>query len=803
MLWTILLPVFVFVTQPMTVYAQDAESTESETKQEPCYDKHTEGANTAGAVGGFLGFVAEKAIPIVGDDIGDAIEGGFDSAGGAYDTMRNLTDNPLQWFICGVSDILSGTIDFLNVAVTRMMLFDPTKDEDAAKAAYTQDCLASSPNDPNCAAVAGINEAANAVTLKTLWRNVLNVVNIMLIIAMLIMIISTALNIGIFSNYTVKKTLPRIIVAALAANLSWVICSIVISSINYIGLGIQQVMIFPLTQNDGPIVSTLSEIARNNGYSAAEAGANLGIVFDLGVLLGLGGLALIIFSPVIVILLPVMAAILVAVIIAFLVFLLRRILLIMLVLLSPVAFMFWAFPGGENIFKKWWKSFTQLLLIYPYAMVLMGSGVIVSSVIGQTGGGNFTSGNGAASKTEDILTAFLMIFAMILPYLLLPMAFKAISGVLGTFTGMLNDKGKGLVDRAKNVRDNTSKYALNKQGRKERRDAQRKRGWQDGMQGDDPLSKLRKRRGYGGAGLNPFRREANRDFGAALFAERQSKHEKEERDIQRIKLDQAALAGGWTRDQIIANAAKVHETSNSKAERMAARDVLTDQKADKELTRAQDIDRRMGGSRAAEADEHTASRFGDIKGFAAGLTAELRDKDGKVRNHTELESERAKKLSDATHEVKATQSATHVSHVLSNSTAEQTQKITDDYGAIAANGNLNGKLASDLKPDPSTGRTAGIETGVAAGVSQRDLMNAVRLGVAGAPQGASNQSLDAAAKHLESSVEGLKVNLNRAAAGGQDTRQAQAQLNIEVAAQGHVNAEVERRRQLPPPPKTP
>ncbi len=777
------------------VYAQDAES-EEEAKKEPCYDKHDEGEKAGSVVGGALGFLIEVANPIVGDKLGDIVEDGAESVGKNFDTARNLMDNPLEWFICGVSDMLSGLIDFINVAVSRLMLFDPTKDVDSADTAYTEDCKdqigGGSGEDADCAAAAGVK---NVVTLQRLWRNVLNVVNIMLVVAMLVMIVSTALDIGVFSNYTVKKTLPKIVVAAIAANLSWVICSVVISSINYLGLGIQQVMIYPLS---GEVSGTLADIARQNGYSAAEAGGNLAIAFKGPILVGIGALAWVTFSPMIVVLLPIMAAILIAVGIAFIVFLLRRILLILLVLISPVAFMFWAFPGGEGIFKKWWKAFTQLLLVYPYAMVLLGSGIVVSSVIGQTGGGNLVQDGGTGNGAEDFLTAFLMLLAMILPYLLLPMAFKAITGVMGTVTGMLNDKGKGLVDRARNFKDNESKYALNKKSKKARRDAQRQRGWQEGMQGDGPLSKLRKRRAFGGAGLNPWRRDANRDFGDAMFAEKKNKHEQEQREIQKIKLKEAAASRGWTRDQILKNAVDQATNGETRAARDAARDVVVDQKGEEQYRDIQDHDRRMGGDRAAEADQHTADRFSDVKAFGVGLTAELRKSNGTIRSYSELAEARKVKFTGATDEVKATQASSGVAYAMSNSTPDEQAAIVKDYTRIKASDNLGGKVAQDV---PSQ---------INYGAQQRDLIDAVRLGVQGAPGGnttigggTSNEALISSQKNLEGAIGGLQADMQHASRSGQSTAPIEAQITLNQKVLGHINTEIDRRKNLPPPPTPP
>ena len=96
-----------------------------------------------------------------------------------------------------------------------------------------------------------------------------------------------------------------------------------------------------------------------------------GVAFQGGVLIAIGSIVYFIFATGGAILLPLLAIVLVAILVGFIVFLLRRIVLLMLVMVAPLAFMAWALPGGEQWFKKWWKTLIQTLLIYPYAMVIM------------------------------------------------------------------------------------------------------------------------------------------------------------------------------------------------------------------------------------------------------------------------------------------------------------------------------------------------------------------------------------------------------------------------------------------------
>jgi hypothetical protein len=440
LLFNFFAPVFVthHLTQRQTVFAQDAEQPVQAPTEESgnmaCYDNSPKETSTWDDLKQHLWTGTKVLNP--GLAVGEW-------AGGKVGGVVDFAKDPLKWFVCSVSGLLTNAIDFINILITRLMLFDPTKNTSEVESAYKEDCATSTTADEDCYKMAGLT-TTGLNNLKSIWRNVLNVSNIILILAFLIMAISTALDLGVFNAYTVKKMLPRIVIAAIAANLSWVIVSVVITGVNYVGIGIQSILIAPFT--DG-VSTSLASAATTVSGTAIDKG---GVAFQGGVLIAIGSIVYFIFATGGAILLPLLAIVLVAILVGFIVFLLRRIVLLMLVMVAPLAFMAWALPGGEQWFKKWWKTLIQTLLIYPYAMVLLGSGIVIANVIGETGGkGNF----------EEVLNSFLIIIALILPYFLLPTAFKMIGGALGTITGKLNDKSKGLVDRARNAKDNSSYYA--------------------------------------------------------------------------------------------------------------------------------------------------------------------------------------------------------------------------------------------------------------------------------------------------------------------------------------------------------
>lgn len=336
-----------------------------------------------------------------------------------FDT--GIPDNPMQWFVCGAAKMLGNAIDALSNIVANLLNFNPT--------------------------------SQNNGDLERVWGNMLRLANILFVIAFLVMIISTALDLGIFSNYTVKKLLPRIIIAALLANLSWGISTVLVDITNAVGGATREIILAPLNLQDGQL-----DTGRFLGDAAINAdGAGL---LQGGVIVGLGTLIYLSLASAGAILLPIIAVAFIAIVIAIGALLLRRIIIILLIIFAPLAFAMWALPNGEKVFQRWWKIFTQMLLMYPMIMALFTSGIFISQLL--VTDGEVANGLGALTS----VTAFI---AIILPYLLIPTLFKLAGGVLGNITGMVNDRSKGLIDRSRKWRDEGSQWGRRKQLKAQRK----------------------------------------------------------------------------------------------------------------------------------------------------------------------------------------------------------------------------------------------------------------------------------------------------------------------------------------------
>lgn len=204
---------------------------------------------------------------------------------------------------------------------------------------------------------------------KAAWELARNLANIMFIIAFLVIILSQVTGQGL-NNYGVKKMLPRLVVAAIAVNISYYICQLMVDLTNILGFEIQRFLVNTAAEVSNKAVlpvQTSIDNQTSNGTLGAIASGALGIptiIWFLLPMLFLGVGTVVITCIVIIIML-----------------LLRKAFIVLLVVLSPIAFVAYILPNTEKLFQKWGRMFWQLLLVFPIVGLLFGSGQLASAVI--------------------------------------------------------------------------------------------------------------------------------------------------------------------------------------------------------------------------------------------------------------------------------------------------------------------------------------------------------------------------------------------------------------------------------------
>jgi hypothetical protein len=203
-------------------------------------------------------------------------------------------------------------------------------------------------------------------SLYTAWDNIRNVANIAFVLAFFIIIFSQATSIGI-SNYGIKRLLPRLVLIAVAANLSYFVCSFLIDLFNVLGVGI----------------TNLFAIANGGSAGTVNVSNEAGALFTGGIAVGLTwALA----TGNIVQIFPLIAAAFIGFVITFILLVVRQALIILLVVASPIAFIAGLLPGTQNWFRQWFEMFLTLLGMYPIVMAIFAAARMATQILTSLGG---------------------------------------------------------------------------------------------------------------------------------------------------------------------------------------------------------------------------------------------------------------------------------------------------------------------------------------------------------------------------------------------------------------------------------
>ena len=205
----------------------------------------------------------------------------------------------------------------------------------------------------------------------TAWKIMQGIGNVAFIIAVLIIIFSQLTSVGI-SNYGVKKLLPRVIVAAILVNLSFLICQVAVDVSNILGYSLK-----------GLLEGVAHQVTTAGGGAPASAGD------DSTNLAGIAATVLIIGSAAWInvgALVVAVAGAIVALLTIFVLLIARKVLIVLLIMVAPLAFVAYLLPNTEPLFQRWRKMLTGLLLLFPVIGMLYGACLLASAVLLQVAG---------------------------------------------------------------------------------------------------------------------------------------------------------------------------------------------------------------------------------------------------------------------------------------------------------------------------------------------------------------------------------------------------------------------------------
>lgn len=317
-------------------------------------------------------------------------------------------------------------------------------------------------------------QGESAAKLRETWVRLRNIAYIILIPIMLVMVIGTALGFSFIDAYTVKKALPRLVIATLFIALSYDLLRYFIIFINDVGAGVLGLM----TSSFGEDNITLASLFDPGGVAG----------FSFTALLVGGTIAALGIIPVILSYAFVSA---IALLVGFLALAFRQMLLIIFLVISPLAILAWIFPGNDKLWKLWWGSFSKLLYLYPLIMLMIGGGKVFAATV-------------QAAPGSGLLETMLILAAYVAPYFFIPFAFKTAGGLFATITGMANDRSRGLFDRQRKFRQKK----LSEAGHRLQGGTYFKHGKEGGLK-EGINTRLQKASMIHRAGLRPSRMKGN------------------------------------------------------------------------------------------------------------------------------------------------------------------------------------------------------------------------------------------------------------------------------------------------------
>lgn len=327
---------------------------------------------------------------------------GDTSATGATDESESGTDdscdaklqNPISWIVCPVVDAAGTMVQQMETIINRTL---------------TVDTFTSTEGDDQ--------EVQQAYYRS--WSNFRNIALGLIAIVALVVIIATAFGYELLDAYTVRKVLPRLLIAVIFITLSWNILLFLIMLSNDVGNGIRALIYAPFSNLGG-------------SYQLGDSGGFVVALISGGAVTVLGALGFLSFG--------LTAA--VGTLIAFCVLMFRELAVVFLTIMAPIAIVMMILPNTKKAWDMWRNAFFALLIIFPVISAMIAVGRVFALT---------TAPNGAESGTFAQIVAFIAYF---LPYFLLGFVITRIGGVAGALNNVLKQGAAPINKAAQGYRQN-------------------------------------------------------------------------------------------------------------------------------------------------------------------------------------------------------------------------------------------------------------------------------------------------------------------------------------------------------------
>lgn len=329
------------------------------------------------------------------------------STNAATSTACNV--DGIGWFVCPVSNFLATGMDTIFEMLKGFLMVEP---------------ISTNTDSP----------------LYQAWNIMRAFANVAFVIAFLIIIYSQLTGAGI-QNYGLKKLIPRLIVAAILVNLSYLICAIAVDASNVIGSGLQEMLVGIREGLNTPESKSVASWESVTGFILADVAVTGAAAVSIGGVILSSGASL---GAALILLLPMLLGLILAVLVALIVLAARQAVIILLIIIAPLAFVAYLLPNTEKLFEKWRSLFITMLVFFPLFALVFGGSQLAAFLIIQS-----------ATEINVILLAM---FVQVAPLVLTPLLVRFSGGLIGRIAGLVNDPKRGLIDRTRNWAREQSEY---------------------------------------------------------------------------------------------------------------------------------------------------------------------------------------------------------------------------------------------------------------------------------------------------------------------------------------------------------
>ena len=291
------------------------------------------------------------------------------------------------WLVCPTMNVVTSATDSLYTVIKEILVIKPLESND---------------NSP----------------IYIIWKYCLGISNIVFVLFLLVVVFSQITGVGI-SNYGIKRILPKLIIAAIMINLSFLVCTLAVDISNIVGESLRSIFeSVPITIGDLPV----SQISKKD-----IAGFVLGTTAIAGVTIAASAASLWM-------LIPTLLAGLASVVSGLITIALRQTVVTLLVMISPLAFVCNMLPNTKDLYSKWKNLFKKMLVFYPLFSLLFGASSLAGWAI-------------IASASSNPTTGMFMV-VLGLGVQIMPLFFSwSLMKMSGTFLGEINAKIRSLADK--------------------------------------------------------------------------------------------------------------------------------------------------------------------------------------------------------------------------------------------------------------------------------------------------------------------------------------------------------------------